>query len=153
MSNRYHEWLNDKEVVLYSDNQYKKFTKEDQIKYITSITNSKNTMLYGIFKENLHIGNIQISNIDSVNKRAEVSYLIGEKKYWGKGVASYAISEIINIARDKLKLNRLYAGVASQNIASAKALKKNGFSLEAIQKEHLIYNNTFCDKYTYGMIL
>ena len=34
--------------------------------------------------EVMHIGNIKIGPIDVNNKSAELSYLIGDKSFWGK---------------------------------------------------------------------
>jgi RimJ/RimL family protein N-acetyltransferase len=54
----------------------------------------------------------------------EITYWIG-KKYWGKGIATNAVSQFIN----QLKLRPLYARAAKDNIASIRVLEKCGFSI------------------------
>lgn len=52
----------------------------------------------------------------------KVGYWIG-KSYWGKGIASQALSEFLK----HVKIRPLYAHVAKHNIGSLRVLEKNGF--------------------------
>ena len=91
--------------------------------------------------------------MSSVHKRAEITYVVGDREYWGKGVASYAISEIIKKSKTDYKLNRLYAGLAEENIGSARVLEKNGFKLEGKRLNHLFYGGVFHNQLDYGLQL
>ena len=88
----YVDWYSNPDVTSYSDNQYRVFTLDGQKNYVRSCLNNDDIDLYGIFDNGLHIGNIVISGLSSVHKRAEITYVVGDTGYWGKGVASYAIS-------------------------------------------------------------
>jgi RimJ/RimL family protein N-acetyltransferase len=59
----------------------------------------------------------------------EVSYWIG-KQYWGKGIATQALSEFLN----QTKLRPLYARAAKDNIASLRVLEKCGFAITGEDK-------------------
>jgi RimJ/RimL family protein N-acetyltransferase len=55
----------------------------------------------------------------------EVGYWIG-REYWGKGVATEALSQFL----DHVEVRRpLYAGVAKHNVASIRVLEKCGFTI------------------------
>ncbi len=149
----YVDWYSNKKVIQYSDNQYKKFNLEEQCSYVESCLQNDDVNLYGIFDNNTHIGNILISGLISQHKKAELTYVIGETNYWGKGVASFAVSKMVELAKKKFKLNKLYAGIASSNLGSGKVLEKNGFIIEGIRKQHLYYNGNFFDQIDYGLIL
>jgi len=149
----YVDWFSNEEVVRYSDNKYKKFSFDDQCSYVQSCLLSGDVTLYGIFDETTHIGNVVISGLSSYHRKAELTYVIGETKYWGKGVASFAIGKMIKIAKDEFNLNKLYAGIASGNVGSRKVLEKNGFVLEGTRKQHLFYYGEFFDQIDYGLIL
>ena len=153
VSESYVEWFSNKEIVRYSDNQYRSFSIKGQRLYVENCLKNKEIRLYGIFIEEIHIGNIVLNGIGSIHKRAEITYVIGEQKYWGKGITTKAISTIINISRAEYNLNKLFAGIAEKNIGSKKVLEKNGFNLEGIRKKHLYYNNDFQDQLDYGLIL
>lgn len=55
--------------------------------------------------------------------KPEVSYWIG-KEYWGKGIATYALSEFLLHVN---KTRPIYARVAKDNLASQRVLEKCGF--------------------------
>ena len=110
VSEDYVSWFfHDKDVIKYSDNRYKVFSLDGQRDYVKNCLNDKNILLLGIFVDNKHIGNIILNGIVSVHKRAEVSYLIGDKYYWGKGIGKSAVARVISLAKQDLKLNKLFA--------------------------------------------
>ena len=149
----YVNWFSNKEIVQYSVNQYKKFSFEGQCSYVESCLKNNDLDLYGIFDDTLHIGNIAINNLTTVHRRAELTYVVGDTRYWGKGVASFAVSKMVEFGKSKYKLNKLYASVAGANFRSKRVLEKNGFVLEGIRKKHLFYNKEFFDQLDYGLIL
>tara|TARA_Y100001933_G_C18885751_1_gene516070 strand:+ start:113 stop:604 length:492 start_codon:yes stop_codon:yes gene_type:complete len=149
----YVDWMEDKEVIRYSENQYRNFSIDSQKKYVTHCLYEKDIDLYGIFINSKHVGNICLKGLTSKHKRAEVTYLIGVKNLWGKGLGYEVLANIIYKAKKEYKLKKLYAGVASENIASKKVLEKNKFKLEGIRKDHLFLNNVFMDQLDFGLIL
>tara|TARA_B110001450_G_scaffold248042_1_gene263752 strand:- start:485 stop:979 length:495 start_codon:yes stop_codon:yes gene_type:complete len=149
----YVDWYSNPDVTSYSDNQYREFTLDGQKNYVNSCLNNDDINLYGIFDNGLHIGNIVISGLSSVHKRAEITYVVGDTKYWGKGAAFFAISEIVKKSKTDYKLNRLYAGLAEKNIGSAKVLEKNGFKFEGKRLNHLFYSGQFHNQLDYGLLL
>ena len=153
VTENYVRWFLDKDVIRYSENQYRTFSLESQIKYVEDCLKDKSVRLYGIFADGKHIGNIVLNNINIIHKRAELTYVIGERTFWGKGIAKSAIAKIIKIAREEFKLNRLYAGTANNNVASKKVLEFNGFILEGVRKKHLFFNNSYEDQLDYGLLL
>jgi RimJ/RimL family protein N-acetyltransferase len=63
----------------------------------------------------------------------EVGYWIG-KRFWGKGVATEALSEFLGY----MKVRPLYARVAKHNIASIRVLEKCGFMVSGEEVEELV---------------
>ena len=94
----YVDWFKIPDVTRFSDNQYHTFNLETQKKYVMDCILNNNVDLYGIFEDKNHIGNILIKGLNSPHKCAEISYVIGNKDYWNKGVGYFAISKIINIS-------------------------------------------------------
>tara|TARA_B100000886_G_scaffold340487_2_gene310417 strand:+ start:3276 stop:3776 length:501 start_codon:yes stop_codon:yes gene_type:complete len=149
----YVNWYSSKEVIKYSDNQYRSFSLNYQISYVENCLKNEDLELYGIFDKKKHIGNISLSGLKSYHPIGEICYVIGDTSYWGKGIASEAVNLILEIASSKHSLHKVVAGVSSRNIASQKVLIKTGFTLEGIRKEHLLYNNEWHDQHDYGLIL
>jgi RimJ/RimL family protein N-acetyltransferase len=68
-------------------------------------------------------GNV-VSFLSKQSGKTEVGYWIG-KKYWGKGIATKALSQFLILVEER----PLYAGVAKHNIGSIRVLEKCGFAL------------------------
>ena len=109
VTKNYVEWMNDYEVVEYTEQKYKKHTTKNVTKFVINKQKSKNEFLYGIYlknKKKKHIGNIKLGPINFIHRYGEISYFIGDKSYWGKNYATKAISEIIKIAKNEFKLKK-----------------------------------------------
>ena len=153
VTERYVNWFSNPNVVKYSDNQYKSFSYDGQCQYVRECFADDNVNLYGIFDGNYHIGNVTLSGLCSPHLSAEVSYVIGETEYWNKGIASYAIAEMIKISKLQFNLNKLFAGVPEPNVASQNVLLKNGFILEGKRSKHIIYNQEFMNLLEFGLLI
>lgn len=56
--------------------------------------------------------------------------LIGEKQWWGKGVATEAIKAIINYGFTECDIEKIEAGCYQSNKGSLSAFQKVGFKIE-----------------------
>jgi RimJ/RimL family protein N-acetyltransferase len=143
ITKKYVDWLNNYEVVKFTEQKNLKHNHKTILKYFEYISKSKNQFLFGIFIRNNnkyeHIGNIKLGPINYIHRFAEISYFIGETKYWNKGFATLAISKIIKIAKFDYKIKKLIAGVYSMNVGSQNVLKKNNFKLEGIFKSQISF--------------
>lgn len=151
----YVEWLNNTEINQYLESRFIEHSKKTIAKYITELNESKQDYLFGIFDKELgkHIGNIKIGPVNPIYRRAEVGLLIGDKNYWGKGIASKAIGLICDYSKNELDLHKLEAGCYADNIGSLKAFLKSGFVIEGQLKDHFRNSNQWCDAYRLGKIL
>jgi [ribosomal protein S5]-alanine N-acetyltransferase len=153
ITQEYVDWFNDPKVTRHSENQYRCFSIEGQLRYIDEMTESQTDHLYGIFDGNLHIGNVTLSSINFNHRRGEISYVIGLTNYWGHGIASHAVEAICEIARKEFMLHKVVAGCSSMNISSQKVLERNNFQLEGTRKQHLYFDDQWEDQLDYGRIL
>lgn len=101
-----------------------------------AIWDSNKIRLAICLKENdLYIGNAYITDIDP-NTRSGVSHiLIGNRAYWGKGVATEAYKLLLEYAFCERGLHRLVAHVLDDNAASIALNKKCGFTQEGVSRK------------------
>ncbi|MBT3451353.1 aminotransferase class III-fold pyridoxal phosphate-dependent enzyme [archaeon] len=146
VTEEYCKWLNDPEVNLYLETR--KVTIEELIKYVNDKNNNLNCLFLGIYckSNDKHIGNIKLEPIDFVNKTATLGILIGNKDYWGKGIATEATKLISDYAFNKLGLIEVNLGVISENKAAIRVYEKVGFKVFDIKKNHIIHNNQNYDQ-------
>lgn len=112
-------------------------------RYIFAITYNANHI------EDEVIGEIGI-HLDKSNNKAEIGYWIAEK-YWGRGIATIAVNEIIKFGFESLNLNKIFATHYLNNPASGKVLIKNGMQLEGEFYDHYKINNEYKSVKSYGI--
>ena len=152
-SEAYVSWMNDPEVNQYLESRFYTHTIESTKAFIRSVTNDKNYQ-FGIFLKETgkHIGNIKIGGINQYHRYADIGFLIGEKNYWGKGIATEAIALATDFAFNVLKLHKLWGGLYSPNIGSLRAFQKNGYVLEGVKKSQCQLNGVYFDVFLFGKV-
>ena len=134
---QYVKWLNDPCINQFLETRFYKQNIKTIKDFVKTQIESDHSLLFAIInkKENSHIGNIKIGPINPHHNHADISYFIGDKNHWNKGIATEAISLICQYAFEDLNLHRLEAGAYSEAIGSWKALEKKGFRGEGNFKE------------------
>lgn len=84
-------------------------------------------------------------------QKAEIWYKF-HPVYWGKGLATEAVNCVIDFCFDELKLHRVEAGCAIDNIGSVKVLEKAGMTREGLARQVLPLESGWSDGYNYGIL-
>ena len=71
------------------------------------------------------IGTIDLHKMDTVLKKAAIGYII-QKKYWNQGLTTEANRAVIELAFEKIGMNKLDAFHDKDNPASGKVMEKSG---------------------------
>lgn len=137
----YVNWLNDPIINQYLESRFTEHTLESCIHFVEELNDSSNHHLFGIFdkKTTQHIGNIKLGFINTHHSSASVGLLIGDKDYWGKGLATEAIISITNWGFQSMDLQKIEASCYDTNIGSLKAFFKAGYTLEGYLRKKVIY--------------
>lgn len=153
VSGKYIDWINDFEIVKYTEQKFFKQTKNKIKKYIYEKLHSSTDLLLGIFFQQLHIGNIKLGNINWTHSTCDISFIIGDNKFLKKGIGTLAIRKMVNFAFKKLRLKKINAGYYSNNIASKKVLKKCGFVIEGKKRKNISFNGKRIDIILAGIFI
>jgi len=126
------------------------YTKKDAKEWLTLVKKQKEpATTFCVEADGELAGSIGITLKEDVfRKTAEIGYFVGEE-YWGKGIATEAIRQMVDYTQKKFDIIRIYAEVFEFNKASMKALEKNGFYLECIRRKAAIKNNVIVDDYVW----
>lgn len=123
ITERYISWLNDPEVVRYSDQRFRRHTAESCRAYLRSFEGRPNHFwsIALIEPPATPIGTMT-AYIDENHRVADVGILIGEKKMWGKGygleawrgVCRYLLGPrgMRKVTAGTLEVNRAMMGIA-----------------------------------------
>lgn len=83
--------------------------------------------------------------------RAEVWYKL-HIDYWNKGYATESLKAVLNYGFDVLKLHRIEAGCAVDNIGSAKVMEKVGMTKEGRKRKTLPLQSGWSDSFEYAIL-
>ena len=145
----YVRWLNDPEVNRYMETRHHEQTNATIRKYIFMLKDTEH--LFAIECDGKHIGNIKVGPIKPNHSLADVSLFIGEKDYWGKGLATDAIRTISKFAFEQLGLKKLGATAYIHNWKSVTAFERAGFVIEGTRRNHYILNGNAADIIELGL--
>lgn len=121
-----YKWRNDTEVFKYTGANYDhEITLEDESNWIRNVSKNKNEYRCAIMANEEYVGNIYLTDIE--NGCATYHIFIGNKDYWGKGVAKEASRQIIDFGFKVLNLTEICLKVKHDNIAAKALYTKLGF--------------------------
>ncbi|HEX6065475.1 MAG TPA: GNAT family protein [Longimicrobiales bacterium] len=148
-------WLNDPVVNRYLESRFAVHTLESTLEFVRAMYESSDNVLLGIRSAETggHVGNIKIGPLNRQHGTGEIGILVGERRAWGKGIATAAIRIMCDIARDSLELRKVTAGCYASNVGSQRAFEKAGFAVEGIRKQQLICDGVPEDLVLLGKVL
>lgn len=114
--------------------------------YITTLYKSGEFFDFAIeYRENSKmIGTCGFAAIDEANNSAEVGYVLSPD-YWGKGIATEALTAILRFAFCDIGLNRVEARYMTENIASRRVMEKCGMTFEGVYRKKLFVKGAYRD--------
>ena len=120
------KWRNDPEVFKYTGNIYNhEITIESELEWIKKVISNVNDYRCAILVDNIYVGNIYLTDIH--NRIGNYHIFIGEKDYWGKGVAKMASVQIIEYGFNVLGLNQIKLNVRPANKSALNLYTSLGF--------------------------
>ena len=146
---RHVAWLNDPEVVAFSEQRHKQHTVKTCQSYITSFQG--HFWAIKLVSIGLHIGNITAA-CDQNNNVAEIGILIGEKTHWKNGYGREAWQAVSDWLLDKGggAVRKLEGGCMSTNVAMRRIFEQTRFEYEGERKAHFVNGVTTVGKVLYG---
>jgi len=153
-NDNYVKWLNDPDVNKYLETKWSEQNLDTIRSFVETQRENTNSILFAIvFKSNnMHIGNIKIGPIHPYYHHADISYFIGEKDYWCKGIATEAIRLVCRFGFNELALHRIEAGAYDCAVGSWKGLEKCGFKREGVFKGQILFDKKYIDVYRYALL-
>jgi ribosomal-protein-alanine N-acetyltransferase len=90
------------------------------------------------------IGTVGFTSFDGKNRCAEIGYVISPK-YWRQGIATEALSTIIELSFSELSVERVEAKYMPENVFSGRVMEKCGMKREGVLRRKLFVKGKFCD--------
>jgi len=125
---------------------------EGVIEFVKDKLNSNTDFLFGIYFDTRHIGNIKLGPIDFNHKVSDISFFIGDKEMWGKGLMTQVIDFVVGFAFNDVGLAKVTAGAYANNIGTIKTLENNGFIVEGRRINQTLFEGERIDAVIFGKV-
>lgn len=149
-------WFNDGKNVQFMGTyvRAKKHNKSGERKDIKKHCRFKDEYAFIIIlkKAGLPIGAIGINCIDRVDKRGDLWFLIGEKKFQNKGFCKEAAMLALNFGFEKIRLHSITASATPENKPSVEVLKKSGFKLIGRGRDYNRIHGRYYDEFLFNIL-
>jgi RimJ/RimL family protein N-acetyltransferase len=153
----YQAWLQDIETTRYLDVAFADRSISALKEFVRSIDADPNRLFYKIVVNDTGeaIGTVNLK-IDPVHHVGSYGYMIGERCWWGTGVAIQAQVALFDFAFNSLGIRRFYGGAPIGNVMSHFNFKRLHFVKEGVFRSHVRAspdNDKYQDVVYYGLML
>lgn len=137
-------WRNDPEVFKYTGNTYDhEITIDSELTWIKNVIDNNNRgteYRCAIEADGVYVGNIYLTDLDSGIGHYHI--FIGDKDYWGKGIARKASEQIIMDGFNKFNLKEIQLRVRPVNTNAFNLYKRLGFVIQEESEDWISMNMT-----------
>ena len=160
---RHVEWLNDPEVVKYSEQRHKQHTEASQHKYLNEFPGESHIWLIKIVEHPdppppLRGGPIHYTDIgtitayiDEPNRLANMGIMIGEKETWGQGYGLEAWTAVMDRLFTKAGIRKIEAGMMVENFPMKSICSRSDMVYDGYRREHFLLDGRPVDLVYYGL--
>ena len=140
VTQEYVYWLNNPEVNRYLETRHSIQTLDTCREFVRRCNTDDSEHLFGVFlnDSDRHIGNAKLGFINQLHRRGQISLFIGEKSFWGQGLAQEIVQVLTRYGFSRLGLERIEAGCYEANLSSLRVFLSVGYTVEGFFRSHAI---------------
>jgi ribosomal-protein-alanine N-acetyltransferase len=129
-------WLNNPQVVRYSNQRFKQHTVETSRQYLATFAGSTNNFL-AICD---HAGGAMVGTLTIYRNlhhgTADIGILLGDPTTWRRGFGLDAFCTVAQALERSRQVRKLTAGTVAVNQGMVRIMERAGFELEAVRRAH-----------------
>jgi len=148
ITTEYIGWLNDKEVVKFSNQRFLVHTLESSVNYLQSFEGTSNLFLAIKDLSSKQTIGTMTAYISEQHQTVDIGILLGNRDFWGKGIGFDAWSTLVKWANSNYR--KVTAGALAINKPMIALMEKSGMEFEGLKKNHEIVNDCPTDVLFYG---
>ena len=93
-----------------------------------------------------------LEHLDVTNRSCEIGLVIGDTRYWNKGLGTLVVHQLTTLAFTVYHMHRVYAVIQGGKLASMRCFAKAGFQHEGTLREARYVNGTFIALHYYAVL-
>lgn len=149
LTDNYVSWLNNPDVTKHMRHSNAVHTLKSCEDYWRGTT-IHGDLMFAIEVNGAHIGNVTVV-CDNLNKRCDVSILIGDSKSHGSGIGTSVFRTVISKMMG-MGYHKVTAGTSVDNIGMIKVMQKADMFEDGIRKSHDLRNGKRVDVVHYAAV-
>lgn len=149
------EWRNDPELIAQLGAPFRYINLGVDEAWFESYMKNRNTAVRcAIVEEDIDdiLGLVSLVSIDHMNQSAEFHIMIGSKENQGKGLGTFAVTQMLHHAFDNLNLQRVELTVLEDNERARHLYEKIGFVQEGMKRAAKYKKGKFVNMLIYSML-
>lgn len=135
LSDDYISWLNDPEIVKYSDQRFHVHTRESCQRYLESFRDTANLFL-ALIESGRHVGTMTVY-FDQNHGVADLGILIGYREAWGNGYGTEAWIAVSEALLDA-GVRKISAGTLETNMGMRTIMTRAGMIPDGRRRAHRV---------------
>ncbi len=136
ISEDYINAMSDHSLIMYTEARWREWNRSSILDFVEQNLESDVSILFGIFFNDRHVGNVRLHSRDARNCTCEIGILVFARDVWGQGVGTSAIMMAMSYAWSNWGVTRFMADYFEENSASKRLFEKAGFVLEGTFRNH-----------------
>ncbi|MGE5589906.1 MAG: GNAT family N-acetyltransferase [Bacillota bacterium] len=98
------------------------------------------------------VGFVALGGLDRHNGKGELTIVLGERDAWGQGLGSEAVRQVLDLAFDNLRLNKVWLQVDAEHVKAIASYQRLGFKVEGRLREDWYRRGQFADTVVMGLL-
>jgi RimJ/RimL family protein N-acetyltransferase len=137
LTGRYVGWLNDAEVVRYSEQRHRRHDLASCRDYFEAMRRSDGyfSAIEDTQTGQGHVGNVTVA-VDAPNRLADIAILIGERGRWGNGLGLEAWTAVMRALLEREGFRKVTGGAVASNRAMIRIMEKSGMTPDGRRRAH-----------------
>lgn len=124
-------WLNDPDVVRYSNQRFRNHSLTTCHDYLDSFVDTPNLFLAVIERFSGRMVGTVTAYRNLQHRTADIGIMVGDRRVWGKGYGLEAFSLVMDSLFAIGEVRKVTAGTISPNIGMIRIMERSGMHLEA----------------------
>lgn len=150
LTDTYVAWLNDPEVVRYSNQRFRRHDADSCRAYLASFEDSANLFLaVRRIEDGVHIGTMTAYR-SLPHGTADVGIMIGDRASWGGGYGQDAWDTLLGWLLARGDIRKVTAGTLACNRGMVRLMERSGMSLEGTRRAQELVDGEPQDVVLYG---
>jgi len=130
----YLSWLNDAEVVRFSNQRFRQHTRESCLSYFASFQGTPNIFLAIHERKSGRMIGTMTAYVNEHHGTADMGLLIGDRGVWGRGLGSDAWNTLLAFLLSERGLRKVTGGTLACNAGMIRIMERSGMQREAVRK-------------------